>query len=230
MAGRWEQIHGNGMDRRFFHRLGASQLERTICSDAGGVGLIRVTGAKYGVPPEDFRHARYIIAWGANIHGNNIHLWPFVEEARRQGREAGGDRSVPDADGAGCGLASGDSSGDRRCAGAGDDAPHPSKRIWKTRRYVAEHTTGIEELRRRAAEYTPERVAEITGLGAEEIVRLAHEYATTTPGDDSAELRGAAGGERRHGGAGDQHAADDHGSVEAAWAAGWHCRSPGRSS
>ncbi len=47
--------------------------------------LVSVNGAKYGVPPEDFVHARYIIAWGANIHGNNIHLWPFVEEARRNG-------------------------------------------------------------------------------------------------------------------------------------------------
>ena len=57
------EVHGHGMDRRFFHRLGASQLERTICSDAGEVGLMSVTGAKYGPRPEDFRHARYIIAW-----------------------------------------------------------------------------------------------------------------------------------------------------------------------
>ena len=74
-----------GSDRRFFHRLGASQLERTICSAAGEAGILSVLGVKLGTEPEQFRHSRYIIAWGANIHGNNVHLWPFIEEARRQG-------------------------------------------------------------------------------------------------------------------------------------------------
>src|SRR5512135_3667735 len=78
-------LNGGSMDRRFFHRLGASQLERTICSAAGEAGLKSVTGAKLGTEPEQFRDSRYIIAWGANIHGNNVHLWPFIEEARRQG-------------------------------------------------------------------------------------------------------------------------------------------------
>src|ERR687887_2266241 len=78
-------LNGGSMDRRFFHRLGASQLDRTICSTAGEVGLKSVTGVKLGTEPEQFRHSRYIIAWGANIHGNNVHLWPFVEEAKRNG-------------------------------------------------------------------------------------------------------------------------------------------------
>ena len=78
-------LNNASMDRRFFHRLGASRLERTICSEAGGEGLKSVLGVKLGTEPEQFRHSRLIIAWGANIHGNNIHLWPFVEEARRQG-------------------------------------------------------------------------------------------------------------------------------------------------
>ena len=73
------------MDRRFFHRLGASQLERNICSEAGEAGLKSVIGAKLGTEPEQFTHSRYIIAWAANIHGNNVHLWPFIEEARRTG-------------------------------------------------------------------------------------------------------------------------------------------------
>src|SRR5262250_2645042 len=78
-------LSGSSMDRRFFHRLGASQLERTICSAAGEAGLKSVTGVKLGTEPEQFSHSRYIIAWGANIHGNNVHLWPFIEEARRAG-------------------------------------------------------------------------------------------------------------------------------------------------
>ncbi len=78
-------LNGASMDRRFFHRLGASQLARNICSAAGEAGLKSVLGVKLGTEPEQFRHSRYIIAWAANIHGNNVHLWPFIAEARRQG-------------------------------------------------------------------------------------------------------------------------------------------------
>src|SRR5260370_34721872 len=73
------------MAHRFFYRLGASQLNRTICATAGGDALVTVTGRKLGTEPEQFRDSKYIIAWGANIHGTNVHLWPFIAEARRNG-------------------------------------------------------------------------------------------------------------------------------------------------
>src|SRR5580658_5433558 len=66
-------LNGASMDRRFFHRLGASQLDRTICSAAGEAGLESVLGVKLGTEPEQFRHSKYIIAWASNIHGNNVH-------------------------------------------------------------------------------------------------------------------------------------------------------------
>src|SRR6202007_1852404 len=78
-------LQSASMDRRFFHRLGASQLDRTICSSAGEEGLKSVTGVKLGTEPEQFAHSRTIITWGSNIHGNNVHLWPFIEEARHKG-------------------------------------------------------------------------------------------------------------------------------------------------
>ncbi len=78
-------LNGSGMDRRFFHRLGASRLDRTICSSAGTAGLTASLGLRYGTEPEQFRHSKLIIAWGANIHGTNVHLWPFIVEARRNG-------------------------------------------------------------------------------------------------------------------------------------------------
>src|ERR1700743_1435903 len=84
-AGTIGKLGYGSMDRRFFHRLGASQLDRTICSTAGGMALKSVYGVKLGTPPQDFAHAGLIIAWGANVHGNNVHLWPFIEEARRNG-------------------------------------------------------------------------------------------------------------------------------------------------
>lgn len=73
------------MDRRFFHRLGGSQLDRTICAEAGGQAWNYVYGKKLGTPTEDFKLAKLIVAWGGNIHGNNIHLWPMIEQARRNG-------------------------------------------------------------------------------------------------------------------------------------------------
>ncbi|PYQ43689.1 MAG: molybdopterin oxidoreductase, partial [Acidobacteria bacterium] len=78
-------LNGGSMDRRFFHRLGASQLDRTICSAAGEAGVISVFGVKLGTEPEQFRHSKYIIAWASNIHANNVHLWPFIVEAQRNG-------------------------------------------------------------------------------------------------------------------------------------------------
>src|SRR5689334_2034448 len=66
-AGTMGLLNGSGMDRRFFHRLGASRLDRTICSAAGAAGLKESVGARYGMEPEQFRHSKLIIAWGANI-------------------------------------------------------------------------------------------------------------------------------------------------------------------
>jgi anaerobic selenocysteine-containing dehydrogenase len=174
------QINGNAMDRRFFHRLGASQLQRTICSEAGEAGLISVNGAKYGVAPQDFRHARYIVVWAANIHGNNIHLWPFIEEARRDGAklvviDPFRTRTARLADwhlqirpGTDAALAL----GLMRCIIEED---------LYDKDFVARHTFGFDELRKRAAEYGPQRVAEITGLAADDIVRLAREFARSQP-------------------------------------------------
>ncbi len=173
-------LNGSGMDRRFFHRLGASRLDRTICASAGAAGLTEALGFRYGTDPEHFRDARLIIAWGANTLGTNVHLWPFIVEARRQGARfytidprlsrTGklADKHFfihPGSDAAlalglmhvilGEGLEDGD--------------------------YIASHTSGIEGLAARVREYPPERVAALTGIPKDDIVALAREYATTRP-------------------------------------------------
>ena len=168
------------MDRRFFHRLGASQLDRTICSEAGGVAWNLVYGKKLGTPTEDFRLARLILAWGANIHGNNVHLWPMVEQARRNGARlividpyrtrtaALADWHIairPGTDGA---LALG--------------LMHVIlNEGLEDRAYIAEMTHGFDRLAELARAYTPQRVAAWTGMTAAEIEQLAREYATTRP-------------------------------------------------
>ena len=173
-------LNGGSMDRRFFHRLGASQLARTICSAAGEEGIKSVLGVKLGTEPEQFAHSRYIIAWAANIHGNNVHLWPFVEEARRNGAK----------------LVVIDPYRTRtaKCAdwylqiNPGTDAALAlgmihviiNENLYDAD-YVARYTLGFEDLKARVQEYPPEKVAAWTGISAADICKLGREYATTKP-------------------------------------------------
>jgi anaerobic selenocysteine-containing dehydrogenase len=173
-------LQGSGMDRRFFHRLGASRLDRTICSAAGGVGLTEALGFKYGTEPEQFRHSRLILAWGANILGTNVHLWPFIVEARRQGAkfytiDPHRNRT-------------GNLSDKHFFINPGSDtalALGMMHIIIAENRfdadYVARYTSGFDALRERVRQYPPERVAALTGIAKEEIVHLALEYATVRP-------------------------------------------------
>jgi anaerobic selenocysteine-containing dehydrogenase len=179
-AGTIGQLGYGSMDRRFFHRLGASQLDRTICSEAGGEAWKLVYGKKIGTPTEDFRHAKLIVAWGANIHGNNVHLWPMVEQARRAGARlividpyrtrtaALADWHIAIRPGTDAALALGLMHVILR-EGLEDCA------------YIDAMTHGFAELAERAREYTPERVAHWTGMTAAEVEQLAREYATTHP-------------------------------------------------
>jgi molybdopterin guanine dinucleotide-containing S/N-oxide reductase-like protein len=173
-------LNGSCMDRRFFHRLGASQLDRTICSAAGEAGLESVLGVKMGTEPEQFRHSKYIIAWAANIHGNNVHLWPFITEARRDGAKLVvidpyrtrtaecADWYLPINLGTDAALALG-----MMHVIIGEDL-HDAD-------YVAKYTLGFEELKEKVKGYPPERVAQWTGISADDIRKLAREYATIRP-------------------------------------------------
>jgi len=179
-AGTIASLSYGSMDRRFFHRLGASQLDRTICSSTGGEALLSVLGRKIGTDTELFARAKYIIAWGANIHGNNVHLWPFIEEARRNGARlvvidpyktrtaACADWYLPINPGTDAALALG--------------MMHViiGERLYDAD-YVSKHVNGFDELAQRVLEYSPQRVAEWTGIAAEDVVKLAREYAGTTP-------------------------------------------------
>lgn len=179
-AGTMGLLNGSGMDRRFFHRLGASRLDRTICSAAGGAALEASLGARYGTEPEQFAQSRLILAWGANILGTNVHLWPFVVEARRRGARFYTIDPVKNRTGR---LA------DRHFAPyAGSDLALAlglahvifAERLYDAD-YVERYTSGVEEYRSLASQYAPERVESLTGIGRDDIVLLAREYATTKP-------------------------------------------------
>src|SRR5579883_2613728 len=179
-AGTMGYLNGSGMDRRFFHALGASRLDRTICSTAGMAGNTAALGFRYSTEPEQFRHSKLILAWGANILGTNVHLWPFIMEARRNGAK----------------LYTIDPRRNR--TGAAADRHyfiHPGSDtalalammhviIYENlydADYVARYTEGFDGLRERVREWTPQRAAELTGIAGEDIAALAREYATTRP-------------------------------------------------
>ncbi|PYS93913.1 MAG: molybdopterin oxidoreductase [Acidobacteria bacterium] len=173
-------VQSESMDRRFFNRLGASILDRTICASAGSAGYDATIGARLGTDPERFADARLILLWGTNTITSNVHLWPFILEAKHRGARliAIDPRRTRTADQC-----------DEHIAPLpGTDAALALGLMHvifaeglEDRDYLERHTVGAEELRRHVREYAPARVAEICGLEAETIVRLAREYATTRP-------------------------------------------------
>jgi anaerobic selenocysteine-containing dehydrogenase len=179
-AGNMGLLSYGSMDRRFFHSLGASHLARTICSSAGAAGYKATVGKSIGFDPEALVHARLVVAWGANIVSSNVHLWPFVEEARRRGamlvtidpyRSRTAEKSdrhlalLPGTDGA---LALGVMHVLFRDGLVDAD-------------YVERYTEGVEALRARADSWTPERTARETGLPVADIEWFAKAYGTTRP-------------------------------------------------
>lgn len=173
-------LQANGMDRRFFYRLGASRLDRTICASAGTAGLMATQGVRYGTEPEQFANAKLIVAWGANILSTNVHLWPFIVEARRRGARFIVIDPVR-----------------TKTAGLADQhlRIHPGTDLALAlgmmhvlfaenivdEAYLSSYASGWEDLREMAKEYTPAKVAEWTGLDAGDIVELARAYGTTKP-------------------------------------------------
>lgn len=179
-SGTLGKVQGESMDRRFFHRIGASLLDRTICASAGSAGWGATYGDRMGPTPEEAEHARFVLLWGTNTLTSNPHLWPALRRAREAGARviaidpirtrtaAQCDEWLPIRPGTDAALALG--------------LMHVIFRDGlEDADYLRDHTVGADALRTRAAEWTPERTAGTTGLPAERIERLAHEYATARP-------------------------------------------------
>ena len=180
-AGTMGMAQWSSMDRRFFHKLGASILDRTLCSTAGKVGMKATLGGSVGMDPERFDEARLILLWGANPVVSNLHLWSRVQAAKRKGakvvaidpyRSLTAEKCtqhvalMPGSDGA---LALG--------------MMHVLIRDnLVDRDYLDRYTVGYEPLRQRVLkEYSPDRVARICGIPAETVVQLARDYGTIKP-------------------------------------------------
>jgi anaerobic selenocysteine-containing dehydrogenase len=189
-------VQGWSMDRRFFGRLGATTLDRTVCGDNGAAGIGATLGTSAGIDPEDVVHSRLIVLWGTNTVVTNLHLWPFVQRARKAGARVvvidpvrtrtaqAADQHLQPMPGTDAALALG------LMRAIVDEGLHDAA-------YLEAHTLGFDQLRARLEEYPLERVAEITRLEADEIRELARAYATVRP----AAIRTLVGMEHRRGGA-----------------------------
>jgi anaerobic selenocysteine-containing dehydrogenase len=179
-AGTMGFLNGGGMDRRFFHRLGASQLDRTICSSAGGAGLTATQGFKYGTEPEQFRHSKLIIAWASNVLATSVHLWPFIVEARRNGARFYTIDPVCTRTGKLADKHFAIYPGSDLALALGLMHVIVAENLHDAD-YVASYASGFEALAQRVREYPPERVERLTGIPREDVISLAREYATTRP-------------------------------------------------
>ncbi|MDE2368332.1 MAG: molybdopterin oxidoreductase family protein [Burkholderiales bacterium] len=194
-AGTMGLVQGDGMAARFFHRLGASLLDRTICASAGGQALAATYGAKVGMHVEWFAESRLILIWGSNPITSSVHFWTQAQEAKRRGarlvcidprRTETAEKChqhialLPGTDGA-LALAL------MHEIVAGDHVDHD---------YVEQHLEGWPELRERALQWPPERAAAVCGIEAAVIRELAQAYASTKP----AAIRLNYGMQRVHGG------------------------------
>ncbi len=194
-AGTMGLVQGEGMAARFFNKLGASRLHRSICSMAGGEALAATYGAKVGMHVEHFAESRLIIIWGSNSITSNLHFWADAQAAKRAGTRliCIDPRRTETAEKCHAHLA----------LLPGTDAALALALMNELIRtdaldhdYIERHVQGWPELRERALQWPVERAAAVCGLTVESIQQLAHDYASTKP----AAIRLNYGMQRVHGG------------------------------
>lgn len=174
-AGTMGLVQGSSMDRRFFHVLGASQLDRTICSMAGTVGMRMTLGANVGADAEGIPESDLVLLWGTNTLTSNPHLWPFVLEARARGAPVIAIDPLRTRTAAQCDEWIAIRPGTDAALALGMMNVLFDRQL-EDRDYLERHTTGEKELRERVREYPPEQVARLTGVPEATIVSLAERY------------------------------------------------------
>ncbi|HEX6706264.1 MAG TPA: molybdopterin oxidoreductase family protein [Albitalea sp.] len=179
-AGTMGLLQGESMDRRFFHRLGASLLDRTICSNAGGEALLATYGAKIGMHLEHYAESKLIVIWGSNSIASNLHFWTFAQAAKRNGAKLVciDPRKTETADKCHQHIAVLPGTDGALALGLMHELVVND---WLDHDYIERHTEGWPALRERALQWPPERTAEVCGISADEVRGLARDYATTAP-------------------------------------------------
>ena len=174
-AGTMGLVQGESIAARLFHQIGASLLDRTICSSAGGEGLTQTLGGKVGMRVEFFAEASLVLIWGGNAIGSSLHFWRYAQEAKRRGARLVciDPRRTETAD----------KCHEHIALRPGTDAAlalalmhELIQHDWLDHDYLREHTLGWERLRERALQWPPARAAEVCGVPQEQIERLARDY------------------------------------------------------
>ena len=179
-AGTMGLVQGEAMAQRFFHRLGASFLDRTICAEAGVVALNHTLGTRAGTDVEQFQNAKLILLWGTNAIASNLHLWSRAQEAKRRGAKLIAIDPYRSLTAEKC--------HEHIALLPGTDAAlafgmiHVMERErWLDEDYIERYTLGADELLDRARSFPPARVAEICGIAASQVESLARDYAQIRP-------------------------------------------------
>lgn len=175
-AGTMGLLQGESMDRRFFHLIGASKLDRTICATAGMMGMRMTVGASIGADAELVPESDLVILWGTNTLTSNPHLWPKITEARAKGTPVICIDPIRTRTAEQCDEWIGIRPGTDAALALGMMHVIFAEGL-QDDEYLAQYTLGAEQLKQRATEYPPEKVAQITGIPAERIVALARQYA-----------------------------------------------------
>lgn len=175
-AGTMGLVQGESMDRRFFHLLGASKLDRTICATAGAAGMRMTIGGSVGADAEEVPNADLIILWGTNTLTSNPHLWPKVLEARERGVPVLCIDPIKTRTAEQCDEWIGIRPGTDAALALGMMHVIFEESLYDED-YLARHTLGAEHLRERVREYPPARAAQITGIPQARIEQLARQYA-----------------------------------------------------
>ena len=198
-AGTMGLVQGDSMSSRFFHKIGASLLDRTICATAGATGYKYTVGASIGTDIEQFQNAKLVLIWGGNPIASNLHFWTRAQEAKRRGakliaidpyRSLTAEKChqhiavLPGTDAA---LAL----GLMHILVRDDLLDH---------QYIADYTVGFDLLRERVAEWTPERTAATCGISVAEVENLARDYGETAKRGEPVAIRMNYGVQRVHGG------------------------------
>jgi anaerobic selenocysteine-containing dehydrogenase len=198
-AGTMGLVQGESMAGRFFNKLGAATLERTICASAGGAALTHTLGGKLGTKVQFFAESRLILIWGSNSIASNLHFWRHVQTAKRNGAHiiCIDPRKTETAEKCHQHIA----------LRPGTDAAlalalmhELIRNDWLDHDYIAQHTLGWEALRERALQWPPERAAEVCGIAVEEIVDLARRYGETCKVGEPVAIRLNYGMQRVRGG------------------------------
>ena len=174
-AGTMGLVQGASMDRRFFNLLGASQLDRTICSMAGTIGMKMTIGANTGADGEGLPQSDLVLLWGTNTLTANPHLWPFVRRAHENGARVIAIDPIRTRTADQCDEWIGIRPGTDAALALGMMHVIFAEGL-QDDDYLARYTLGAAELRERAGEYTPARVTSITGVAEDRIMDLARAY------------------------------------------------------